>query len=120
MGQPRVIIADDDVLLREGLASLLDRSGMRVLGPAGAGGPGPDGRGPLQCGIARAAVGHRRHLEKHVRAILTKLGLAETDDDHRRVLACWPTSTAPERRPGGDPRRPGRPGRVAHGISPDL
>jgi serine/threonine-protein kinase PknK len=35
MGQPRVIIADDDVLLREGLASLLDRSGMRVLGQAG-------------------------------------------------------------------------------------
>jgi DNA-binding NarL/FixJ family response regulator len=34
MGQPRVIIADD-VLLREGLASLLDRSGMRVLGQAG-------------------------------------------------------------------------------------
>jgi len=35
MGQPRVIIADDDVLLREGLASLLDRSGMQVLGQAG-------------------------------------------------------------------------------------
>ena len=35
MGQPRVIIADDDVLLREGLASLLDRFGMQVLGQAG-------------------------------------------------------------------------------------
>jgi len=30
----RVIIADDDVLLREGLASLLDRSGFEVVGQA--------------------------------------------------------------------------------------
>ena len=30
----RVIIADDDVLLRAGLASLLDRSGFRVVGQA--------------------------------------------------------------------------------------
>jgi hypothetical protein len=26
-------------------------------------------------------------VEKHVRSILTKLSLAEADDDHRRVLA---------------------------------
>src|ERR671918_2770965 len=32
-----VIIADDDVLLREGLASLLDRSGFSVVGQAGDG-----------------------------------------------------------------------------------
>jgi len=31
----RVVLADDDVLLREGLASLLDRSGLRVVGQAG-------------------------------------------------------------------------------------
>jgi serine/threonine-protein kinase PknK len=31
----RVILADDDVLLREGLASLLDRSGLEVVGQAG-------------------------------------------------------------------------------------
>ena len=31
----RVVIADDDVLLREGLASLLERSGSEVVGQAG-------------------------------------------------------------------------------------
>jgi DNA-binding NarL/FixJ family response regulator len=30
-----VVLADDDVLLREGLASLLDRSGLEVVGQAG-------------------------------------------------------------------------------------
>jgi DNA-binding NarL/FixJ family response regulator len=33
----RVIVADDDILLREGLASLLDRSGFEVVGQAGDG-----------------------------------------------------------------------------------
>ena len=33
----RVIVADDDVLLREGLASLLDRSGFDVVAQAGDG-----------------------------------------------------------------------------------
>jgi DNA-binding NarL/FixJ family response regulator len=31
----RVVLADDDVLLREGLATLLERSGMTVVGRAG-------------------------------------------------------------------------------------
>lgn len=31
----RVVVADDDVLLREGVASLLDRSGFEVVGQAG-------------------------------------------------------------------------------------
>ncbi len=31
----RVVVADDDVLLREGLASLLDRSGFEVVGQVG-------------------------------------------------------------------------------------
>src|SRR5919204_5607744 len=31
----RVVLAEDDVLLREGLASLLDRSGFQVVGQAG-------------------------------------------------------------------------------------
>ena len=34
-GGLRVIIADDDVLLREGMASLLQRSGFQVVGQAG-------------------------------------------------------------------------------------
>jgi len=34
---PRVVLADDDVLLREGLASLLGRSGFEVVGQAGNG-----------------------------------------------------------------------------------
>ena len=33
--RPRVVLADDDVLLREGLASLLDRSGYAVVGQCG-------------------------------------------------------------------------------------
>ncbi|MEA2195602.1 MAG: hypothetical protein QOG42_2036, partial [Solirubrobacteraceae bacterium] len=33
----RVIVADDDVLLREGVASLLERSGFAVVGQAGDG-----------------------------------------------------------------------------------
>lgn len=36
-GGLRVVLADDDVLLREGLASLLERSGMQVVGQAGDG-----------------------------------------------------------------------------------
>jgi DNA-binding NarL/FixJ family response regulator len=33
--RPRVVIAEDDTLLREGLASLLERSGFEVVGQAG-------------------------------------------------------------------------------------
>jgi DNA-binding NarL/FixJ family response regulator len=36
-GPLRVVVADDDVLLREGLASLLERSGLNVVGQAGDG-----------------------------------------------------------------------------------
>src|SRR5438876_463405 len=35
MSRGRVALADDDVLLREGLASLLERSGFEVVGQAG-------------------------------------------------------------------------------------
>jgi DNA-binding NarL/FixJ family response regulator len=33
--RPRVVVAEDDTLLREGLASLLERSGFEVVGQAG-------------------------------------------------------------------------------------
>ena len=35
MSAERVVLADDDVLLREGLATLLDRAGFEVVGQAG-------------------------------------------------------------------------------------
>src|SRR3712207_1624354 len=37
MSRARVVVADDDVLLREGLASLLERSSFEVVGQAGDG-----------------------------------------------------------------------------------
>ena len=147
-----VVLADDDVLLREGLASLLDRSGFDVLGQAGngtellAGGQGlgyllksrvtdvaefietveritagasvvdpslvqelvrarrrrdpldvlsPRERevlalmaeGASNAGIARRIYVTEGTVEKHVRSILTKLDLPESEAEHRRVLA---------------------------------
>ena len=38
MGATRAVLADDDVLLREGLASLLERSGIEVVGQVGTAG----------------------------------------------------------------------------------
>jgi DNA-binding NarL/FixJ family response regulator len=43
--------------------------------------------GRSNAGIARRLWVTEGTVEKHVRSILTKLGLAEADDDHRRVLA---------------------------------
>ena len=43
--------------------------------------------GRSNAGIARRLWVTEGTVEKHVRAILTKLNLAEADDDHRRVLA---------------------------------
>jgi DNA-binding NarL/FixJ family response regulator len=43
--------------------------------------------GRSNAGIARRLWVTEGTVEKHVRSILTKLSLPETDDDHRRVLA---------------------------------
>ena len=43
--------------------------------------------GRSNAGIARRLWVTEGTVEKHVRAILTKLNLPEADDDHRRVLA---------------------------------
>jgi DNA-binding NarL/FixJ family response regulator len=43
--------------------------------------------GRSNAGIGRRLWVTEGTVEKHVRSILTKLGLAEADDDHRRVLA---------------------------------
>jgi DNA-binding NarL/FixJ family response regulator len=43
--------------------------------------------GRSNVGIARRLWVTEGTVEKHVRSILTKLGLAEADEDHRRVLA---------------------------------
>jgi DNA-binding NarL/FixJ family response regulator len=43
--------------------------------------------GRSNAGIARRLWVTEGTVEKHVRSILTKLSLAEADDDHRRVLA---------------------------------
>jgi DNA-binding NarL/FixJ family response regulator len=146
----RVILAEDDILLREGLASLLERSGFAVVGQAGGGTqllalvrqeapelvvvdirmpPTHTAEGleaarvirqelvaelisarrrndPLAVlstrerevlalmaeGRSNAGIGRRLWVtegtvEKHVRSILAKLRLPETDEDHRRVLA---------------------------------
>jgi DNA-binding NarL/FixJ family response regulator len=43
--------------------------------------------GRSNAGIARRLWVTEGTVEKHVRSVLAKLDLAETDDDHRRVLA---------------------------------
>ena len=43
--------------------------------------------GRSNAGIARRLWVTEGTVEKHVRSILAKLSLSETEDDHRRVLA---------------------------------
>ena len=44
-------------------------------------------RGASNAGIARWIFVTEGTVEKHVRTIMTKLGLPESDTEHRRVLA---------------------------------
>jgi DNA-binding NarL/FixJ family response regulator len=43
--------------------------------------------GASNAGVARRIFVTEGTVEKHVRSILTKLGLSENDTEHRRVLA---------------------------------
>src|SRR6266536_1410781 len=106
----RVVLAEDDILLREGMASLLERiaKGGSVVDPALVQELVTARRrddplavlsvrehevmelmaeGRSNAGIARRLWVTEGTVEKHVRSILAKLSLPETDDDHRRVLA---------------------------------
>jgi hypothetical protein len=47
----------------------------------------PDGRGCVQRGHRAPDFVTEGTVEKHVRSILTKLDLPESDTEHRRVLA---------------------------------
>jgi DNA-binding NarL/FixJ family response regulator len=86
---PRVVIAEDDVLLRSGLVSLLDGPDLRVVGQAG------DATTFLDLVreqhpdvvVVDIRMPPSQTVEKHVRSILTKLNLADEATDHRRVLA---------------------------------
>ena len=108
MSDLRVVLAEDDVLLREGLASLLERSGFEVVGQAGDGAttellrsPGGDGlttrerevagfaaRGLTDVQIATRLSVSRRTVETHLHRVYAKLGVSG-----RRELA--PLFTVP-------------------------
>jgi DNA-binding NarL/FixJ family response regulator len=104
----RVLVADDDVLLRKALAGLLERSGFEIAGHAG------DAKELIRVareerlerltqreaevlalvaeGASNPAIAKRLWVtegtvDKHVRSILPKARLPETPDDRRRVLA---------------------------------
>ena len=64
----RVAIAEDSVLLREGIARLLTDAGFDVV---------------ARCGDAEQL----RAVEKYVSSIFGKLGLPATGSESRRVLA---------------------------------
>ena len=125
----RVVVADDSVLLREGLIRLFDEAGFDTVGAFGdadslleeIGALAPDvavldpqvvrellvrrtdplgaltpretevlqlmAEGRTNAGIAQRLVIGVGAVEKNVTSIFQKLGLEDSGDDHRRVLA---------------------------------
>ena len=95
----RVVIADDSLLVREGIASLLRRAGFEVVAEASTGDKAvelvdahtPDiaivdiRMPPTQTDEGLRAA--RTRSARGVRAVFAKLGLAPGDEAHRRVLA---------------------------------
>ena len=103
----RIVIAEDSAVVRAGLAEILADRGHVVVAAVGnaedlraAVGehqpdvavvdvrmpPGYTDEG-LRAAIAGTLVISERAVEKHVANIFSKLGLAPSDADHRRVLA---------------------------------
>ena len=94
MSPTRVAVADDDVLLREGIASLLERSGFEVVGQAG------DAHGAAGAGSrARAGAGDRRHphaAQPRDRGARCRAGDPRGDAGDRRSSCCprtWRSTT---------------------------
>jgi serine/threonine-protein kinase PknK len=95
----RVVVADDDVLVREGIVSVLSGAGYEVVGQARDAdelGAAVRDQAPVlaqmaegrsNSGIAGRLFITEGAVEKHVRSILSKLDLPTTQDSHRRVLA---------------------------------
>jgi DNA-binding NarL/FixJ family response regulator len=101
-----VMIADDSVLFREGMASVLSQAGFEVAAQvcdllARRRQPDPLARltdrerevlALMAEGRSNRAIGNRlqlnvRTIESRISSILTKLELSATNDHHRRVLA---------------------------------
>ena len=84
------VAAGGTVIDPEVVAQLIGRGQRRAARRAHAArarGALADGRGPLQPAIVeRLEISHSA-VEKHVRKVFTKLGLPETEQHHRRVLA---------------------------------
>jgi serine/threonine-protein kinase PknK len=77
----------DPALVQELVAAHRADDPLAVLTPREREVLGLMAEGRSNAGIARALWVTEGTVEKHVRSILSKLGLAETADDHRRVLA---------------------------------
>jgi DNA-binding NarL/FixJ family response regulator len=77
----------DPALVRELVAARRRDDPLAVLSPREREVLALMAEGRSNAGIARRLWVTEGTVEKHVRAILTKLNLPEADDDHRRVLA---------------------------------
>ena len=77
----------DPALVQELVAARRTKDPLDVLSPREREVLGLMAEGRSNAGIARHLWVTEGTVEKHVRSILAKLQLAETEDDHRRVLA---------------------------------
>ena len=73
----RVVVADDNALIREGLAALLRESGMEVVGKCA---DPDDGRGALVHATDAGASLFRRIASAHGKAIAERMSLLSDDE----------------------------------------